>query len=176
MGRFATAWKAFWAILASDTLASRWQQLELPSADREKSEPPAAPVPEQSPRQEHGDAVYTLTLLQREGRLVDFLQEDIDTFSDAQVGAAVRQIHAKCRETLAKYFGVQPVRPEREGEQVKIEPGFDPRQVRLTGENVGEPPFTGTVRHRGWRAGTICLPERHAELDPSIICPAEVEI
>jgi len=178
MGRFATAWKAFWGILRSPQRAADWQALVgKPPAEEEES--PAGKVEEAKPEPEtglSGDAVYTLVLLQREGRLVDFLQENIEGYSDAQVGAAVRQIHANCRKVLDKNFGVAPVREEQENGAVDVPPSFDPRHVRLLGNPSGEPPFQGVLKHRGWRATKVDFPQRHAKLDPAIIQPAEVEV
>lgn len=171
---FGTAWKAFWQILGSKELAEKWTQL-MAGEDQpaEGSVRELAPSPVED---EHGDAVYTLVLLQREGRLVDFLLEDMDAYQDAQIGAAVRQIHANCRKVLKEHFAIEPIRPEGEGEQVEIPPSFDPRQIRIIGKPAGDPPFSGAIRHHGWRAAKVSLPERHAKLDPTVICPAEVEV
>lgn len=169
MGRFTTAWQAFWRILGSAEAARRWREGRLPELEAaEESAPPSPPA--------GADAVYTLALLQREGRLVDFLQEDIDGYSDAQVGAAVRQVHARCRKVLADYFAVQPLHEGAEDQPVTVPADFDPRHIRLSGKATGEPPFGGVLRHRGWRAGKVDLPQRHGKLDPSVIQPAEVDV
>jgi hypothetical protein len=117
-----------------------------------------------------------LVVLQREGRLIDFLFEDISGYPDAQVGAAVRQIHRTCREALVETFGVEPVRTENDGTRVRLDADFDPRAVRVVGRLTGAPPFQGTLRHHGWRVSRVKFPARHATLDPAIICPAEFEI
>jgi hypothetical protein len=181
MGRFATAWQAFWRILKSDDEAKRWREGKIPALP----EPPAPSrteddiVTEELPRPTEpsvADAVYTLVVLQREGRLIDFLQEEIDGYSDAQVGAAVRQVHARCRKALADAFDVQPLHEGTEEERVTVPEGFDPRHVRVTGKATGEPPFEGVLRHRGWRVGKVEFPQRHDKLDPNVIQPAEVEV
>ena len=175
MARFAAAWKAFWSVLGSAERAAAWQALAR--GEEGTAQPPAEPPsPEPDPSAGVADAVYTLALLQREGRLIDFLLEDIDQYADAQVGAAVRQIHANCRQVLIKHFGVARVREESEGDMVDIPPSFDPRHIRIVGKPAGDPPFRGAVRHHGWRASVVELPARHADLDPSIIAPAEVEV
>lgn len=174
MGRLATAWKAFWQILRSSDAAAHWQEATAPpldAADQGKSEEGI-----EAPGTKGADAVYTLVLLQREGRLVDFLQENIDAYSDADVGAAARQIHANCRKVLEDSFGVAPVRPEDENERIEVPPTFDPRHIRVLGRPSGEPPFTGVLKHHGWRVTKVDFPQRHEKLDPSIICPAEVEV
>ena len=174
MGRFGTAWQAFWRILGSDDEAKRWREGKLPEGSQlaEPKEEPA-PVP---PKASVEDAVYTLVVLQREGRLVDFLQEDIDGFSDAQVGVAVRQVHARCRKVLGDCFDIQPLHEGTEEDRVTVPTGFDPRHIRISGKATGEPPFEGVLRHRGWRAGKVDFPQRHGRLDPNVIQPAEIEI
>ena len=121
-------------------------------------------------------AVALLAVLQREGRLVDFLREDIANFSDAQVGAAARAIHASCRKVLDEHLVLEPVRTEDEGARIVVPTGFDPSTIRLTGKVGGKPPFRGVLRHRGWRTQELELPADAAGQDPSIIAPAEVEI
>src|SRR5262245_43911387 len=45
-------------------------------------------------------AVQMLALLQRDGRLVDFIAEDLAPYQDAQIGAAVRDVHESCRKVF----------------------------------------------------------------------------
>ncbi|MBT3378042.1 MAG: DUF2760 domain-containing protein [Lentisphaerae bacterium] len=169
-----TAWKAFWQILGSRDLAEKWLEV---TKEQDEAVRKALPEPAPQPTQDaHDDATYTLALLQREGRLVDFLLEDIDAYQDAQIGAAVRQIHAGCRSVLKEHFCVEPIRSEADGERIEIPPSFDPRHIRIIGKPAGDPPFQGALRHHGWRAAAVSLPERHTKLDPTVICPAEVEV
>jgi hypothetical protein len=121
-------------------------------------------------------AVQLLAILQREGRLLDFLQEDIDAYSDAQIGAAVRDVHRGCKRALAEYVPVEPVMKEQENARVRVDAGFDPSRIRLVGNVLGEPPYTGTLRHHGWRTATIKLPAPPVAADPSVVAPAEVEL
>ena len=177
MGRFGTAWKAFWAIWGSAERRQQWQTLVAGQAgetEKQKALPP--PQVEEDEPGISADAVYTLALLQREGRLIDFLLEDIDQYADAQVGAAVRQIHTNCRKVLDRNFGVAPVREESENQSVEIPDSFDPRHIRLLGKPSGNPPFKGTLKHHGWRVTKVDFPQRHEKLDPAVICPAEVEV
>lgn len=174
MGRLIAALRAFWKILTDADRAAAWR--ELSEGSQEAAPQQVAPPPPVPKDEFAADAVYTLVLLQREGRLIDFLLEDVDQYQDAQIGAAVRQIHAGCRRVLDEHFAVAAVRGEGEGGSVEIPAGFDPSHVRLTGNVTGEPPFRGTLRHRGWRVTNVRLPERHAQLDPAIICPAEIEV
>lgn len=120
-------------------------------------------------------ALRLLALLQQEGRLVDFLEEDIAPYSDAQVGAAVRAIHAGCRKALHERMQIARIFAEEDGARVEVPAGFDPGAVRLTGNVHGQPPFQGTLQHGGWRASDLSLP-RTAGVDPTILAPAEVEI
>src|SRR5438874_7743789 len=113
--------------------------------------------------------------MQEEGRLIDFIQEDLSPYPDDQIGAAVRGIQEGCRNALRERIAFTPIFKAREGETVIVEPGFDPATVRLTGNVSGEPPFRGVLRHPGWRADGARLPERPGQ-DPHVIAPAEVEI
>jgi hypothetical protein len=120
-------------------------------------------------------ALRLLALLQQEGRLVDFLEEDIAPYDDAQVGAAVRAIHAGCRKALHERMQIDRIFAEEDGATVDVAKGFDASAVRLTGNVHGEPPFRGTLQHGGWRASGVALP-RTAGIDAAILAPAEVEI
>jgi hypothetical protein len=124
----------------------------------------------------HRGAVQLLGVLQREGRLLDFLMEEIDGYADAQIGAAVRDIHRGCRKALSEHMKVRAIRSEPDEAVVKIPEGYDPSQIRLVGRVTGRPPFEGTLRHHGWRTGEINLSDIPAGHDPSVICPAEVEL
>ena len=122
-------------------------------------------------------ALHLLSLLQREGRLVDFLEEDLSLYEDAQIGAAVRSIHENCQKKLHECLSLTAVIDREEGEEVTIEAGFDPNAVKLTGHVTGNPPFSGILQHRGWQAKKIALPELSTgPQNPNIIAPAEVEI
>jgi hypothetical protein len=121
-------------------------------------------------------ALQLLALLQREGRFVDFLEEDVSSFSDAQIGAAARVVHDGCRKALREHLPLEPVRTEDEGSKIKIEKGFDAHKVRLTGNVTGEAPFTGTLAHRGWKVKEVKLPRMTEGHDATIVAPAEVEV
>ncbi len=117
-----------------------------------------------------------LNVLQREGRLVDFLQQDIIGFPDADVGAAARVVHQGCRRALQQALSLEVIRSEPEGTPITLEAGFDPRPYRLLGNVQGQPPYRGTLRHRGWRLKELSLGEPLATADLTIIAPAEVEL
>jgi uncharacterized protein DUF2760 len=137
---------------------------------------PSPPARAVTPVDGNVPAVQLLAILQREGRLLDFLQEDVDGYSDAQVGAAVRDIHRGCKKALAEHMRVEPILREAENAQVRVDVGFDPSRIRLTGNVVGEPPFTGALRHHGWRIAKVTLPSAPRGTDPTVVAPAEVEL
>ncbi len=120
--------------------------------------------------------LYLLSVLQREGRLLDFFSENLDPYEDAQIGAAVRSIHEKCKKVIDKNLAPKAVIKEKEGEEITVEEDFDPSLIKLTGNVTGEPPFKGIVRHRGWQAKRLDLPTLTSRQDSKIIAPAEVEI
>ncbi|MBI4517565.1 MAG: DUF2760 domain-containing protein [Deltaproteobacteria bacterium] len=135
--------------------------------------PTGAPVP--APATPATDtALRLLALLQQEGRLVDFLEEDIAAYGDAQVGAAVRSIHAGCRKVLREHVQLAKVIDQEDGVSVELAAGFDPAAVRVTGNVAGAPPFRGTLQHAGWRVAKITLPKTAG--DSAVIAPAEVEV
>lgn len=117
-----------------------------------------------------------LQYLQQGGRLIDFLKEDLAPFSDAQVGAAVRKIHQDCAQTIEELVTVRPLRDEQEGATIQVPKGFSPSEIKIIGKVKGEPPFTGVLVHRGWKAQKRSLPKKSGEQMPEVICPAEIEI
>ena len=121
-------------------------------------------------------ALQLLSLLQQEGRFIDFVEEEIDAYSDAQVGAAVRSIHAGCRKALHERFQLERVFAAEDGAPITVEPGFDPVSVRLTGNVAGSPPFHGVLQHGGWRVTKVSLPQPTSGVDLKIVAPAEVEL
>jgi hypothetical protein len=123
-----------------------------------------------------GAVAAVLSLLQREARFVDFLMEDIEPYSDAQVGMASRNVHRGCRKALQDYIELQPVRGEKEGDNLTVEKGFDAGAIRLIGNVSGDPPFQGKLVHPGWRLVKANVPTPPASQDESIVMPAEVEI
>jgi hypothetical protein len=130
-----------------------------------------------SPARDRSDAALQLLgLMQREGRLVDFLQQDLTGFSDADVGSAARVVHEGCRRALQSRATITPCRTEAEGAQVTLPTGFDAHLVKISGNLAGEPPYRGVLRHGGWRVQALELPELVGDANPEIIQPAEVEL
>ena len=121
-------------------------------------------------------ALQLLSLLQQEARFVDFAQEDLASFSDAEIGAVARVVHEGSKKALATYFAFEPVSTSEEESTITVAAGFNPAEYRLTGNVVGEAPFTGTLTHRGWQVTHSQLPKIAKGHNTSIIAPAEVEL
>ena len=165
---------SFWRILVDPRFAAEVAGLRAGGA----SDPGDAPSPEPPPLRETepNAALQLLGLLQQEGRFIDFLEEDVTAYSDDEVGAAARVVHEGCKKTLKQHFAIEAVRTEPEGERITLAEGFDASTVRLTGNVVGQAPFSGSLTHRGWRATEIKLPKISAGHDLSVLAPAEVEL
>lgn len=173
--RIASAFKLlFTGRLPADVLSK--VETEEPDAVASLAAEPAAPPPVE-PAEDHGDrAVQLLALLQRDGRLVDFLREDLAAYSDAQVGAAARDVHARCRATLDRYVQLEPVAAEEEGEASTVSAATDPSTTRIVGNVPTQGSARGTVRHRGWRVARLELPPLPPNQARQVVAPAEVEV
>ncbi len=121
-------------------------------------------------------ALQLLGLLQKEARFIDFIKEDIAAFSDADIGVAARVVHEGCKKALDEHFTLATVRSEHEGSKITLLAGFDAAAVRLTGNIVGQAPFTGTLVHKGWQVTGIRLPKLTSGHNAAIVAPAEVEL
>ena len=176
----------FWQYLPQVTLALAILVLIAVFAQPRQQKPPRAPAaeparPAPAPPQSSGtdaDIVHFLAMLQEKGRLVDFLMDDINAYSDAQVGAAARVVHAGCKGVLQEHFTINPVRQEQEGSTVQVPAGYSADEYRLVGKIAGSAPFSGVLVHRGWKTGMVKLPQllRGAADKLPAIAPAEVEV
>jgi hypothetical protein len=155
-------------LLGNASLAAQVAALEAPAPEEKPAEPPAEKV--------HAAGLAMLGLLQREGRLIDFLREDVTSFSDADIGAAARVVHTGSRKVLDQYLTLEPVLKDPEGATITVPVGFNPEKIRLTGNVAGNPPYRGSLKHHGWVATSVRLPSLSPALDPGIIAPAEVEL
>jgi hypothetical protein len=189
-GRVSLAFAAFFRIVGNADYAGRIENLPdtaaAPSAPATPTAPaarPAAPaaaepkpalrvLKEASP----DAALQLLGILQRDARLIDFAQEDLSHYSDAEIGAAARVVHEGCRKVLREHFMIEPVLKETEGSRITVQPGFDASAIRLTGNVVGSAPFNGVVGHRGWRATDVHLPTLAEGHNANVLAPAEVEL
>jgi len=121
-------------------------------------------------------ALQLLGLLQKEARFIDFIKEDIGSYSDADIGVAARVVHEGCNKAINEHFTLATVRSESEGSKVTLPAGFDAGSVRLTGNIVGSAPFTGTLVHKGWQVTELRLPKLTQGYNAKIIAAAEVEL
>jgi len=165
--RLKLACAAFFTILFKGRLPAVLQNAQ-------PAEPAAAPPPQVV---DHSDgAIQMLALLQRDGRLIDFLMEDLTAYDDAQIGAGVRDVHAACRGVFARYLTLEPILSGKEGEQTTVSQDVDPAVVRLVGNVTARPPFPGRLLHCGWRATRIELPPLGTPAGRRVLAQAEVEV
>ncbi len=177
MGKIGTAFRSFFRALRDAGFAQSVADLldnkatPVPAG----AVPPLAPVSAPAPLR--NDALTLLSALQREARLIDFLQESISTYDDAQIGAAVREVHRSSAALLERVFALRPVMTQSEGSPVELPAGAEGGRVQLTGNVTGKPPYRGTLRHAGWQATALNLPQwTGGESAAKIVAPAEVEV
>ena len=172
--RLILALRAFGRILTDEGFAAGMSRLEegVSALAPTAAEPVRPALRETLP----DSALQLLALLQQEGRFVDFLEENVTAYSDAEIGGAARVVHEGCRKVVHDYLRIEPVREEVEGARLTLPAGFDATAVRLAGNVVGQPPFTGTLMHRGWRVVEIKLPKVAEGHDVRVLAPAEVEL
>jgi hypothetical protein len=178
--RLSVAVGSFFTILGDREIAAGVRRLLDGSVNTNmRASTPAKPPPAAAPTLSEASpqaAFQLLGLLQRDARFIDFVQEDIAGYSDADIGAAARLVHDGCRTALHEHFTIRPVREEAEGSRVTLPDGFDATAIRLTGNVVGKAPFNGSIRHRGWRVEEARLPRLAQAHNASVIAPAEVEL
>jgi len=181
--RIKLAFVAFFTILFKGTLPASVQafaRAEAAPGPAPDLSPHAAPPPPAAPPAappDHSErAVQLLALLQRDGRLVDFLMEDIATYDNGQIGAAVRDVHAGCRRVLDRYVTLDSILAGREGDPITMDSTIDVGAVHLVGNVTARPPFRGTLLHRGWRVERIALPPLGGPDVRSIVAQAEIEV
>lgn len=171
MSRFNKALRVFFRMIKDPRFC---QQVETMSQEAAKAPAPTVAVPKPVVRH---DGLGVVAVLQREARLVDFLKEPMDAYSDAQVGAAVRQLHRDAGAALERMFGLVPVESHAEGETVKVDPGYDPARIRLTGNVAGAPPYRGRLCHAGWQATRCDVPEWTGGGESAmVVAPAEIQL
>jgi hypothetical protein len=176
--RIPLAFGAFFSILSSGAVAARVDRLQRDDAPAPAAAPvaPAAPAPAPLRQATPDAALQLLALLQRDARLIDFTEEDLASYADADIGAAARIVHEGCRKVLREHFTIAPVRTEAEGSRISLDAGFDAGAIRLTGNVVGSAPFKGSLSHRGWRVNDVRLPKLASGHDATVLAQAEVEL
>ena len=172
--RIPLAFGAFFRILSDAEFAARVHDLRQPAPIVAPEPPKPAPRPLKEVRPDA--ALQLLGLLQRDARLIDFTEENLASYSDADIGAAARVVHEGCRKVLLEHFTIVPVRQEPEGSRITLNDGFDAAAIRLTGNVVGKPPFQGSLSHRGWSVSEIRLPKLADRHDAAVLAQAEVEL
>lgn len=178
MNRIVAAFKCFFVLLFKGELpedVARAFNFEHPSTVKSTAPAPmAAPaLPQVKPAD---GAIQILGILQRDGRLIDFLMEDISGATDDQIGAAVRSLQEQCRAALQRYVRLTPLIDSVEGSYTKVDTN-DPGMIKLLG-NVpasGKAPG-GILRHKGWRAEKVDLPALKPGPTNAVVAPAEIEI
>ncbi len=177
--RLWLSWVAAFRILFDGRYAA--QVATLRSAEEPATAPPE--LPPEPPRVEpmvskqasaEDGALQLLSLLQREGRFVDFVEQEVTTFSDQDVGAAARLVHEGCRRALHAHARVLSVRAEAEGARLSLEKAS--AEVKLVGNVAGSAPFRGVLRHRGWKVEELKLPKLIGAHDPKVVAQAELEL
>jgi len=178
LNRISLAFRSFFSLLLQGRL-SESTITELGLSRRAGPNPAAAPKSPATPAapavKTSDGALQILGILQRDSRLIDFLMEDITAYSDDQVGAAVRELHNQCRDSVARYVTLQPVIDSVEGTFTQA-PSKDPNVVKFIGNVPASPPAGGILRHKGWRAVKVDLPALGAKQDAAVLAPAEIEI
>jgi hypothetical protein len=181
--RVSFAFRCFFSILFRAQMPNDIaQKLVKPAGPISPAPPAAAPsvsrLKEVQPRdrEEFDRAVQMLALLQRDGRLIDFLAENVSAYPDVQLGAAVRTIHDSCRQVLGQYVKLEPILDSEEDQPVTVQAGFDPAAIKLIGNVSGEAPVRGLLRHKGWRVKEVSLPPLPQATGRMIVAPAEVEL
>jgi hypothetical protein len=163
--RVGLAWQAFRRVAADAAFAEKVNAMLNP--------PPPEPP---KPVKRSAEPLRLLSLLQREGRVLDFFLEDISGAPDDLVGAGVRELHRKAQAVLKEHLTLEPVLPQKEEETVEVPAGFDPSAIRLTGNVSGNPPFRGTLKHHGWRVKDYKLAAPPEGQDEFVVAPAEVDL
>lgn len=179
MGRIGLAIRVFFRVLFDAALAERLRPL-LAGEPTVTAALPKTPAVESKPGKKapaRNDALNLLAMLQREARLIDFIQEPIADYSDAQIGAVVRDVHRDTAAAIKRVFALTPIREEPEGSTIELAGEFDAAHYRLTGQVPDNPPFRGALAHHGWQATQCVLPEwTGAESAALVIAPAVVEL
>jgi hypothetical protein len=180
--RVAIAFRCFFSILFHGDIPNDIVQKWVKPASKVPQTPEAQasvsrPKEMERPASEAFDrAVQVLALLQRDGRLIDFLAENISPYPDVQLGAAVRTIHEACRKVLEHYVKLEPILNSEEDQPVTVQSGFDPAAIKLLGNVTGESPIRGVLRHKGWHVKELNLPPLPQGSGRMVIAPAEVEL
>ena len=146
-------------------------------AEPETQQPKVADLPEQSSEVQ---VAQLLSLLQENGRFLDFVMDDIKSYPDAQIAAAARFVHQGCQAVMKRNFALEPISTEAENQAITLDASYERSAYRLSGKVEGEAPFTGVLKHKGWRTTAISLPkvmgQRAQAKGAHTLAAAEVEV
>lgn len=186
MERIILAIKLFFKVLFDDAVGERAAQAfpELATPRRGGASKPASPAKPVAPTtaptapvSTRSDALTLLSVLQREARLIDFLKEEIGGYGDAQIGAAVRDVHRDAASALERLFALRPLMDQPEGSDIALSPAPDTARLRLVGNLGATTPARGRLQHAGWQATKQDLPQYTGQASSAlVITPAEVEV
>jgi hypothetical protein len=179
--RLWLAIRVFWKALVDRNLAESFARILDGQPPKLAHEPPAEAAkptrPAPASRGGRSEALNLLAALQREARFLDMVKEPLVNYSDAQIGAAARDVLRDCDKVIDRMFGVEPLLTQSEGESVEVPPGFEAACYRLTGKVEGDPPYQGALVHHGWRTTRCEVPQwTGSDAVARVIAPAEVEL
>ena len=180
--RFLLAIRIFFSTLFNGAVAKHVKRIvsapALPGEGAEqRASPPQLARPLTKAPPARSEALTLLAALQREARFVDFVKEPLGDYTDAQIGAAARDVLRDCHGVLDRLFGLVPVVSDAEGASVELPKGFDAGRYRMTGDVSGEPPFRGRLVHHGWEATKCELPTwSGSKAAAGVVAAAEVEL
>lgn len=185
--RIGLAFKVFFKALAGGKSADALQAALLEQGDGRRSLPSPesviekkvdkpAPVVVQAPAR--SDALTLLSALQREARFIDLVQEPLEQYGDAQVGAAARDVLRDTKKVLDRICGIQPLLNESEGTKIDLPESVSPMRWRLSGsQGSANGARRATIVHPGWKASFCQLPKwTGSDEDALVLTPAEVEL
>ena len=176
MGLMAAS-KAFFKLLFNKELSESFQQLVDGRLQPKLESKPAKPVRKSEPKPKRSDAISLHSALQREARFLDIVSESLGDYSDAQVGAAARDVLRDSGKVIERMFSLRPLTEVEDGASIETPSNFDPAEYRLTGNVSGDGPFSGNVAHHGWKATKCDVPQWSGNKKTEmIVAPIEVEI
>ncbi len=121
-------------------------------------------------------AKQLLKILQKQGRLLDFLTQNIDQFNDKEVANAAKVVHRGCNRALKKHCIIKAIYDTNENTNITLNPNFDRSKVNLTGNHHIKSPIKGILIHKGWQIESLSLPTLTEKANPDILQPAEIEV
>lgn len=183
MGRFLLGFKALFGAWFNAESAKKIATALSPASTEPvavrlpEPKPVEPPKPAAPPKPKRSEALTLLATLQREARFIDFLKEPIESYADAQIGAAVRSIHRDSAAVVDRLFAIRPILNEAEGADVTVPAGADAARYRLTGKVTDKPHGAGKLVHHGWEATQCELPQwTGSDAAARVVAPAEVEL